>query len=267
MANAYLSMAMTTNVKSVIRRAKALLRLPSDPSGASFLGSTDADAAQSMADCINDALEEFLSDFPILNVAVKDLVTTPGSARTPVPNDLAGAEIIALQWDYEDRRGETITILDPASIAAVDGRFKDGAHQADPPEYVYLEWPQVGDAGHFVWLPAPAYAREFKMLYRAGSVVVTADDVAGDGARVIPVPDSMIECFTHCVAYRLARRDRGNANVEPMTVQAEYMRLVDRWTDKLASTPLQTLHARSGFVGLVSSPNGNQFQDLMGWRQ
>lgn len=263
MANSYLNMARTTTLQTLLRRVKALLRLPSNSSGTDFLGSTDEDAAQTFADCINDALVEFLGDFPILDVAEVTLTTTAGDKRTALPATLANAEIYGLTWDYEDRRGQAITLVDMDNMLGLPPALRDGDTSSDPPEYVYLEWPQNGDSGNFVWLPIPALARDFKVLYRANSVQFAGVDVAGAGDGVVPVPDSMIECFAHCVAYRIGERSTGTASVEPNTLQAKYRAQVDVWTDRLASPPYHTLTATSGFTGMPRDVDGNRFRDIM----
>lgn len=263
MANAYLNMAMTTNVTELVRHSKALLRLPSNSSGASFLGSTDDDAASEFAFCINSALQEFMADFPILNVVTETLTTTAGNSRTAVPETLANAEILGVKWDYDGRRGEEIALLDPESVLALPSAMKDGDTTCDPPDYVYLEWPQNGGTGNFVWLPPPSLARDFIVSYRANSVVVTAANVQGTGdAVIVPVPDAMIECFAYCVACRLAERNTGQSSAEPSVLQMKYQAHVNAWTDRLASTPQQTLTATAGFTGMPGEINGNRFNDI-----
>lgn len=264
MTNAFLNMTMTTNVTKAIRRAKAVLRLPSISTGAAFMGSTDDDAFDELASCVNDALTEFVSDFPILGVVTETLTTTAGSNKTEIPETLMNAQIVGMQWAYDGRVGEAIAMLDAANVLSLPAWLKNEETVSDPPDYVYLEWPQDGGKGHFVWIPGAGAARDFKVSYQASSVTVTSDNVQGIGAAVIvPVPDAMMEVFAHCLAYRIGERDTGANSVEPSVVRAKYMALVDDWTGRLSSTPYQTQYGTSGFSGMPSDAGGSRFRDVM----
>src|SRR5690606_25026869 len=154
------------------------------------------------------------------------------------PNDLMNAQIVGMEWTYAGRSGEAINMISHADVLALSPVQKSGDLTSDPPDYVYLEWPQDGDKGHFVWIPGSAVAREFKVLYKVNSVVITSDNVQGIGdPAIVPVPDRMMEVFAHCLAYRIGMRDSGSNSVEPAVVEARYKALVDEWTGRLASTP------------------------------
>lgn len=258
MANAFMNMAATTTTEKVVRRAKALCQLPTtSTSGIKFLGSTDTDVLNELADCLNDAISEVLDSCPILNIQSATLTATGGVEYTELPADLRNSDIYGLEWLGGDvYQGRGIQLLSHQHRDKLPEFFKNPmGYVYDPPRYCYVEWGTA--TARLYWLPAPGIDRQFTILYRALPVKYTSDDVDVEGTKptplVVPIPDDMIELLALKMAEKIAYRNGGSDGVQWQVLEAKYEAKLTKIADRLAGSPLATRMAQMRFAGTPGS--------------
>lgn len=245
-------MDATTTSEKVVRRAKALCQLPSTSTGVSFLGSDDTDAANELADLLNDAMRDVLDDCPIICVSEATLTAVSGSQFTLLPNDLRDTDILGLRWAGDGWHGRGTRLISRTESDLIPAYMRDSTFTEDPPSYCYLEW--AHSAAALFWLGRPSIDRDFIVTYRKNPVVITATDVGPEGTNpscpVVPIPDSIVELLIYKLAEKISERNNGGDGITWRTMADRYEQLKTKAATKLASTSYERRMSAAKFNGL-----------------